>query len=92
MRSCATCQWAGMPVRKVCPQCSGTSWEEITEVMGTVTAVTAVHRAFGQTFTPPKYLALISFPKGGSIVTSTDEPLPVNVQVTIDAELRIQHH
>jgi len=91
MFSCVTCEWAGLPERQVCPQCSGIFWKEITEALGKVTAMTAVHRAFGQTFTPPKYLALVTLPNGGSIVTSTDEQLPVNTPVTIDAELRIRH-
>lgn len=73
-RGCASCGWAGLPIREVCPNCAGTTWRENLHATGTVRAVTRVHRALGMTFDPAQVLALVELDSGGWVVGAGSDP------------------
>lgn len=70
MRICSSCGWSGLPIRNVCPACSGIAWSYCNEVTGTVKAVTRVHRAFGKSYSPPSTVVLIELTHGGWLIAS----------------------
>jgi len=73
-RVCASCGWAGLPIREVCPNCDGTAWLENQQAVGIVRAVTRVHRALGSTFEPAQVLALVELDSGGWVIGTGSDP------------------
>ncbi len=73
-RGCASCGWAGLPIREVCPNCDGTTWLETSQALGTVRAVTRVHRSLGSALDPAQVLALVELDSGGWVIGAGSDP------------------
>lgn len=88
MRACAQCSWAGLPIRDVCPRCRGMQWSPVNNPRGAIVQITRVHRAFGETFTPARLMALVRLDSGGFVVARASEGMVPGGVVTIDQSMQ----
>lgn len=90
IRACTQCSWAGLPIRDVCPRCRGLKWSPVSNPRGAIVQITRVHRAFGETFTPARLLALVRLDGGGFVVAGASEHMTPGDAVTVDKSMRAE--
>lgn len=81
--ACANCGWSGRPSRLWCPRCSGRAWTPTAQALGTVLAITQVHRAGGVSLQPPTCCALVLLDPGGQLIAGAAETVAPGDRVRI---------
>ncbi len=59
-------------------------WTAADRLRGVIVEVTRVHRAFGESFEPPRPLALVLLADGGQVVVRAGEAMVVGESVEVD--------
>jgi uncharacterized OB-fold protein len=64
-------------------------WTGAGRLRGVIVEVTRVHRAFGESFEPPRPLALVLLSQGGHVVVRADAAMVVGETVEVDQLMQV---